>query len=124
MRILIADPSRTMRNIARAVLAQLGYYDVDEASSSREALSRASFATFDLCLFDHALADLDANALIESLQKAGSATRCILLRNADLPEPATEIRGVEILNKPFAPEALRRCIEAALSGPSAPLRVA
>ncbi|MBX3381115.1 MAG: response regulator [Phycisphaeraceae bacterium] len=115
MRILVADQSRTMRNIARAVLAQLGYYDVDEASNGQEAIARACLANFDLCLFDHAMIGNDAKSLVDSLRQAGATTKCILLRNSDSPAFEPELPGVQILNKPFAPEALRRCIEGAIA---------
>lgn len=123
MRILIADHSRTMCNIARAVLAQLGYYDVDEAHDGHEAISRAGFASFDLCLVDHALFENNGQSLIDSLRKAGGTAECIVLRNSDAPADQAALAGVQILNKPFAPEALRRCIQAAISA-SASLRAA
>lgn len=118
MRILVADPSRTMRNIARAVLAQLGYYDVDEAADANEAVSRASFANFDLCIFDHAIRAQDGSSLLRALRRAGNRAGYIELRTAESPiGPAddSELPLSQSLCKPFAPEALRRCIDAAMT---------
>ncbi|MBL8888103.1 MAG: response regulator [Phycisphaerales bacterium] len=122
MRILVADPSRTMRNIARAVLAQLGYYDVDEAADANEAVSRASFANFDLCIFDRAIKAQDGSSLLRALRRAGNRAGFIELRTADFPSgPAdeSELPLSQSLCKPFAPEALRRCIDAAITAQSA-----
>ncbi|MGH7242663.1 MAG: response regulator [Phycisphaerales bacterium] len=113
MRILVADQSRTMRNIARAVLAQLGYYDVDEAADANEAVSRACFADFDLCIFDHSMRGRDGTPLSRALEQAGSRARQIVLSTAD--NPSTEAEASHSLRKPFAPEALRRCIDAVVA---------
>lgn len=113
-----------MRNIARAVLAQLGYYDVDEAADANEAVSRASFANFDLCIFDHAMRSHDGAPLDGALRSAGSTACCIALRAADSPASLDQPLGASVtpagqsLRKPFAPEALRRCIDAALAAHS------
>jgi CheY-like chemotaxis protein len=117
MRILVADQSRTMRNIARAVLAQLGHYDVDEAADAGEAISRACFADFDLCIFDQSMRSQDGSSLIGALRKAGSKAGYIALRPSDTPPPAgdSDLLPSQSLCKPFAPEALRRCIEGAIS---------
>ena len=118
MRILVADPSRTMRNIARAVLAQLGYYDVDEAADAKEAVSRVCFANFDLCIFDHAIKAQDDSSLLRALRRAGNRAGYIELRPAGSPiRPAgeSELPLSQSLCKPFAPEALRRCIDAAIA---------
>jgi len=121
MRILVADPSRTMRNIARAVLAQLGYYDVDEAADANEAVSRAGFANFDLCIFDQSIRSQDGLSLIRALRRAGDRAGYIELRTADspiTPSGDSELPLCQSLCKPFAPEALRRCIDAALTAQS------
>lgn len=122
MRILVADPSRTMRNITRAVLAQLGYYDVDEAADSAEASARVRFARFDLCIVDHALQSQDRSGLADTLRAAPFSTGCIILRTQDSLEsqPAQrEPAPGPTLQKPFAPEALRKCIESLLQARSA-----
>jgi len=114
-----------MRNIARAVLAQLGYYDVDEAADANEAVSRASFANFDLCIFDQSMRSQDGSSLIGSLRKAGSKAGYIALRAADsqsgpaAPTDESELPDSHWLSKPFAPEALRRCIDGAIAAQSA-----
>lgn len=113
-----------MRNIARAVLAQLGYYDVDEAADANEAVSRASFANFDLCIFDHAIKAQDGSSLLRALRRAGNRAGYIELRTADSPpgphdpHDESELPLSQSLYKPFAPEALRRCIDAALTAQS------
>lgn len=126
MRILVADPSRTMRNIARAVLAQLGYYDVDEAADTNEAVARASFANFDLCIFDQSLRGQDGSSLIGTLRRTGSKAGYIALHradveaNLDLPADGSDLPPGQSLSKPFAPEALRRCIDGVLAAQIAP----
>lgn len=122
MRILVADPSRTMRNITRAVLAQLGYYDVDEAADSSEASARVRFARFDLCIVDHELHARDNTGLADTLRHAPFSAGCIVLRTRDSIEShavPTDAPRDRTLLKPFAPEALRKCIESMLQARSA-----
>ncbi|MBX3390465.1 MAG: response regulator [Phycisphaeraceae bacterium] len=114
MRILIADQSRTMRNITRAVLAQLGHYDVDEAADAAEAVSRVRFAEFALCIFDRSMPDAEGVPFARALELAGFRAEFIALTRDDESLQRAEHPKVQILQKPFAPEALRRAIAQAL----------
>lgn len=114
MRILVADQSRTMRNITRAVLAQLGYYDVDEAADTAEAVARVRFADFALCIFDRSMPHLEGLPFARALGLAGFNANFIALHRADAPADDSGALSVQTLQKPFAPEALRRAIEQSL----------
>jgi len=40
MRIMLVDDSKTMRNIQKNVLAQLGFTEIEEACDGQDALSK------------------------------------------------------------------------------------
>ncbi|MFO0858936.1 MAG: response regulator [Phycisphaerales bacterium] len=120
MRILIADGSRTMRNIIRAVLAQLGHYDVDDASDAPEAQTRATFGGFDLCLIDRDLLDAAGTPMTRTLADAGHPA-LISLERADRPEGSPYPGAHGTLRKPFAPDSLKQCMESALAARHSPL---
>lgn len=121
MRILIADQSRTMRNITRAVLAQLGHYDVDEAKDTEEAIARVRFADFSLCIFDRAIPGYQGDSFVRALGLAGFRAEFIALERSGETSECAETYPLRILKKPFAPEALRRVIEQALPPTSSAL---
>ena len=45
MRVMVVDDSKTMRNIQKKILTQLGYTEIEEACDGQEALDKA--AAFD-----------------------------------------------------------------------------
>lgn len=116
MRILLVDDSRTMRNIERAVLAQLGFYDVDEASDGREALARSVFTAPELILVDATMPGMDGFAFVRAFHEANSLIPIILMaardEEFDLESLPRGITGLVV--KPFTPAKLRECIESAL----------
>ncbi len=52
MKVLIVDDYGTMRRIIRDLLAQIGYDDVDEASTGREALEKLRAVQYGLVISD------------------------------------------------------------------------
>ncbi len=116
MRILLADDSRTMRNIQRAILAQLGHYDVDEATDGNEALARAAFIDPDLILVDAAMPGRDGLSFVRAFRETNTSTPIILMTTQD-QQPRDTPAGVDaLINKPFAPAALREQIVQTLAG--------
>ena len=124
MRILLIDDSRTMRNIARAVLAQLGHYDVDEACDGREGLARSIFTRPDLVIVDGKMPVMDGFAFVRAFREQNPATPVIPLvaqeDEFDLDQPPWGIQAVAV--KPFTPAHLRSKIESCL--PPADLQAA
>src|SRR3989304_4547613 len=59
MKILLVDDSRTIRNIQKNVLAQLGYTDIMEASDGVEALKQIGEIRPDLALIDWNMPNMD-----------------------------------------------------------------
>jgi two-component system chemotaxis response regulator CheY len=52
MKVLIVDDYGTMRRIIRDLLSQIGYDDVDEASTGREALEKLRATQYGLVISD------------------------------------------------------------------------
>ena len=52
MKVLIVDDYGTMRRIIRDLLSQIGYNDVDEASTGREALEKLRTVHYGLVISD------------------------------------------------------------------------
>ena len=52
MKVLIVDDYGTMRRLIRTLLSEIGYDDVDEASTGREALEKLRAAHYGLVISD------------------------------------------------------------------------
>jgi len=59
MKILLVDDSRTIRNIQKNVLAQLGHTEVAEAADGVEALKMIAESRPDLALIDWNMPNMD-----------------------------------------------------------------
>ena len=78
MKILLVDDSRTIRNIQKNVLAQLGYKDIAEASDGVEALEAIGAARPDLALVDWNMPNMDGITFLTNLRRSGNRTPLIM----------------------------------------------
>ena len=68
MKILLVDDSKTMRNIQKAVLAQLGQHEINEACDGQDALSKAAAFKPELLLVDWNMPNMDGLTLLQSIR--------------------------------------------------------
>ena len=109
MRIMLIDDSKTMRNIQKSVLKQLGYTEIEEASDGQDALSKISAFNPDLCLVDWNMPNMDGLAFVKAFRQQNKTTPLIMVTTE-----AMKPRVIEAINaginsyivKPFTPELL------------------
>lgn len=110
--ILIVDNNEAARGIVRKLLMQLGYTNIDEASSGVDALAKLFERTYDLVISDWDLGAYDARALLKQIREKKEYTNLPFI--AMTAEPAinkivqAKHAGVTgFINKPFGAEAIQ-----------------
>ena len=110
-RILHVEDDRSLQNLVRIALEQLGGYSVRTAASGREALAIAGAFAPQLLLLDLDLPDMSGLATLRALRVLPglAGVPAVFLTAASRPETLAELTtaGVsEILPKPFRPRQL------------------
>ena len=79
MKIMLVDDSRTIRNIEKNTLAQLGYTDTVEAGDGVEALSLISNSMPHLFLVDWNMPNMDGLTLVKNIRVKNHAVPIIMV---------------------------------------------
>ena len=79
MRILLVDDSRTIRNIQKNVLAEIGQTDVAEAADGVEALSKLTAQRPDLMLVDWNMPNMDGITLVKKVRETDKTLPMIMV---------------------------------------------
>jgi two-component system chemotaxis response regulator CheY len=114
MRILLVDDSKTMRNIQKAVLTQLGHTDLQEACDGQDALSKAVAFKPELMLVDWNMPVMDGLTFVKTYRAQVSKTTPIIMVTTE----AEKSRVIEAIKagvnnyvvKPFTPDMLSQRI--------------
>lgn len=117
MKILLVDDSRTIRNIQKNVLSEIGHTDVAEASDGVEALSKLQADRPDLMLVDWNMPNMDGLTLVQRVRETDKRTPIIMVTTeAEKPRIIEAIKaGVNnYVVKPFTPDALLSKIDETL----------
>lgn len=117
MKIMLVDDSRTMRNIQKKVLAQIGYTDLVEAADGQDALSRVSAEPVDLILLDWNMPNLDGMGFLKAFRVSDKKTPVIMVTTE--AEKARVIEAIKAgvnnyVVKPFTPDLLEQRINETL----------
>ncbi len=118
MRILLVDDSKTMRNIQKAVLAQLGYTDVHEACDGQDALSKAAACKPELILVDWNMPVMDGLTFVKTFRQTNKSTPMIMVTTEAEKSRVIEAIKAGINNyvvKPFTPDLLSQRIKETLT---------
>jgi two-component system chemotaxis response regulator CheY len=67
--VLIVDDQQSMRGICKYILTQLGFKDITEAKSGRDALGKLEKANIDLVISDWNMDDIDGLTLLKVIRK-------------------------------------------------------
>jgi two-component system, chemotaxis family, chemotaxis protein CheY len=118
MRILLVDDSKTMRNIQKAVLAQLGHTEVLEACDGQDALSKAPAFRPDLMLVDWNMPNMDGLTFVKAWRATNKTTPIIMVTTE--AEKARVIEAIKAgvnnyVVKPFTPDLLSQRIQETLA---------
>jgi two-component system chemotaxis response regulator CheY len=118
MRILLVDDSKTMRNIQKAVLAQLGYTEVMEAQDGQDALSKAPAFRPELMLVDWNMPNMDGLTFVKAWRATNKATPIIMVTTEAEKSRVIEAIKAGVNNyvvKPFTPDLLSQRIQETLA---------
>ena len=118
MKILLVDDSRTIRNIQKNVLAQLGYTDVLEAADGVEALKVLNEDRPDLMLVDWNMPNMDGLSLVKAVREKDKSLSIIMCTTEAEKGRVLEAIKAGVNNyvvKPFTAETLAEKIEQTLA---------
>lgn len=118
MKIMLVDDSRTMRNIQKNVLGQLGYSDLVEACDGMDALSKVGAEDPDLILLDWNMPNMDGLTFLKKFRETDKTTPVIMVTTeAEKPRVVEAIKaGVNnYIVKPFTPDVLGGRIDETLA---------
>ena len=118
MRVLLVDDSRTIRNIQKNVLAEIGYTDVVEAADGLEALSRMAAEKADLILVDWNMPVMDGITFVRKVRETDKVTPMIMVTTEAEKSRVVEAVRAGVNNyvvKPFTGETLLEKINQTMS---------
>jgi len=127
MKILLVDDSKTMRNIQKSVLTQLGYTTIEEAGDGQDALSKATAFEPDLILLDWNMPIMDGPSFVKAFRKAGRQTPIIMVTTEAEKTRVVEAIKAGVNNyvvKPFTPEFLSEKINQTVKAAAKPAAAA
>ncbi len=117
MKILLVDDSKTMRNIQKSVLAQLGYTTIEEACDGQDALSKVNAFQPDLMLVDWNMPNMDGLTFVKTYRQMNKLTPIIMVTTESEKARVIEAIMAGVNNyviKPFTPDLLSQRINETL----------
>lgn len=119
-KVLVVDDMKSMRNLIKACLGELGLTDVTEAADGKMALVQLRSKPFDLVICDWDMPTMDG---LEVLREVRSDERLATLRFIMLTANAQSSKVHEAISagvsdyvaKPFLPETLQKKVTRQLS---------
>lgn len=118
MRIMLIDDSKTMRNIQKSVLKQLGYSDIEEACDGQDAMSKVAAFQPDLCLVDWNMPNMDGLSFVKAFRQQNKTTPLIMVTTEAEKSRVIEAIKAGVNNyvvKPFTPDLLSERITETLA---------
>ncbi|MBO6739509.1 MAG: response regulator [Phycisphaerales bacterium] len=109
MRILLIDDSKTMRNIQKSVLKQLGHTDIEEACDGQDALNKVPEFKPELCLVDWNMPNMDGLTFVKTFRETDKTTPLIMVTTEAEKSRVIEAIKAGVNNyvvKPFTPDLL------------------
>ena len=110
MKILLVDDSRTIRNIQKNVLKQLGHTDIMEAEDGVQALALFNETPPDLALIDWNMPNMDGLTLVTKIREQDKGTPLIMCTTEAEKSRILEAVKAGVNNyivKPFTAESLQ-----------------
>lgn len=118
MRIMLVDDSKTMRNIQKSVLSQLGYTEFEEACDGQDAMSKVGAFRPDLLLVDWNMPNMDGLTFVKAFRSQDKTTPIIMVSTESEKSRVIEAIKAGVNNyvvKPFTPDLLSQRITETLT---------
>ncbi len=109
MRVMVIDDSKTMRNIEKSILNQLGYTEIEEACNGQDALTKVAAFNPDLLLLDWNMPNMDGLTFVKTYREQGNKTPIIMVTTENEKTRIVEAIKAGVQNyvvKPFTPDVL------------------
>lgn len=122
MKVMLIDDSKTMRNIQKGILTQLGYTQVEEACDGLDALSKVGAFQPTLLLVDWNMPNMDGLTFVKKFRATGAKCPIIMVTTEAEKSRVVEAIKAGVNNyvvKPFTPDVLSERIRETLSRVSA-----
>lgn len=122
MKVLLVDDSKTMRNIQKGILTQLGYTEIEEACDGLDAMSKVGAFQPDLLLVDWNMPNMDGLTFVKQFRAKGSKAPIIMVTTEAEKSRVVEAIKAGVNNyvvKPFTPDSLSARIKETLERVSA-----
>jgi len=113
LKIMLIDDSKTMRNIQKSVLAQLGYTTIAEACDGQDAMSKVGAFAPDLILVDWNMPNMDGLTFVKTYRQSNKTTPMIMVTTESEKARVIEAIKAGVNNyviKPFTPDLLSQRI--------------
>jgi len=117
MKVLLVDDSKTMRNIQKGILTQLGYDQLEEAADGLDALSKIGAFGPELLLVDWNMPNMDGLTFVKKYREQGGTSPIIMVTTEAEKSRVVEAIKAGVNNyvvKPFTPDVLSERIRETL----------
>ncbi|MBL0926726.1 MAG: response regulator [Phycisphaerales bacterium] len=118
MKILLIDDSKTMRNIQKGILTQMGHSPIEEAVDGLDAMSKVGSFCPELILVDWNMPNMDGLTFVKQYRAKGHRTPIIMVTTEAEKSRVIEAIKAGVNNyvvKPFTPDILSQRIEETLA---------
>jgi len=117
--VLVVDDQQSMRGICKYILTQLGFKDIHEAKSGRDALGKLETTNIDLIISDWNMDDIDGLTLLKVIRKHPKTQSMpfIMATGRSDKEQVKEAISAGVNNyviKPFDAGTMKKRIEAVI----------
>ena len=119
-RILVVDDHATMRKIIRAMLADMGFENIDEAKDGSDAIAKMERINYALVISDWDMAPMDGLAFLKYIRRVPSWSRIpfimvTAMTSVKFSGIARDAGATHFLPKPFTGPILAERIRASTS---------